>query len=83
MMWTWFVDWIFGFWVYEFMRFAPRVLWIYPCLISFSGVTYFIMYGVNMLKERFFKEEAVSYGSPGAGDSDGSPDLPENQSGDV
>lgn len=26
MMWTWFVDWIFGFWVYEFMRFAPRVL---------------------------------------------------------
>ncbi|KAG0092422.1 hypothetical protein BGZ93_008340 [Podila epicladia] len=83
MIWTWLVDWIFGFWVYDFMRLAPRVLWIYPCLISFSGVTYFIMYGINMLKERFFKEEAVFYGSPSEGSSDGDTNLPENQTGDV
>ncbi|KAG0353268.1 hypothetical protein BG005_007412 [Podila minutissima] len=73
MVWTWLVDWIFGFWVYEFMRLAPRVF----------GLTYFIMYGINMLKERFFKEEAVSYGSPNEADSNGGPNLPENQSGDV
>ncbi|KAF9204358.1 hypothetical protein BGZ59_001086 [Podila verticillata] len=68
---TWVIDGIFGFWVYEFMRLAPRVLWIYPCLISFSGLTYFIMYGVNMLKERFLKEEAVSYGSPAPAEESG------------
>ncbi|KAG0018269.1 hypothetical protein BGZ81_010316 [Podila clonocystis] len=89
MSWTWFVDWIFGFWVYEFMRLAPRVLWIYPCLISFSGVIYFIMYGVNMLKERFFKEEAVAYvvpsgGSPGdSSPSISGPVLSENQASEV
>ncbi|KAF9377906.1 hypothetical protein CPB97_009879 [Podila verticillata] len=70
------IDGIFGFWVYEFMRLAPRVLWIYPCLISFSGLTYFIMYGVNLLKERFLKEEAVSYGSPAPADESG-PDKSE------
>lgn len=58
--------------VFEFVR----LRWIYPCLISFSGLTYFIMYGFNMLKERFLKEEAVSYGSPAPAEKSG-PDMSE------